>query len=923
MTSDSVNRRRALLAALASAVLCTGGIALAQNDAAALLRPLDTTVAIGTAVVADGALHVRGTGGDRITAHPSPLPTADLTCEADIALTGNGAAGLVVRATPDGGQCYAVLIDSGNQCLRIMALPWSGDLAATEIEVERGRSYRLSVSVFDHQGETYIDAALDGEPTLSANEPQRELPGSFVGFLNHATDATFDNLAVRGVAADPDEPPLISETFESPIDWAIGGPAREFSVSLEGATYTLSDAWPAQGAGPGSAAAFEHSVDDARHVWIPHLAPEGGYVIADHSFRSPALIVASDDIALAVIPDLDDVRRAHENGYAVWMDYDHPARTVTFAAGAHRLADEHVLYWPEQTPYAGQTVSLRLHVVASDLPADLRNPYGMVARWIWERWGHQGLAAGGAQRAPLSLYADYVNRWSFTPEPDGWEDTVWQSFRIEGRECGAPAFIVDVAQHPSVPVDQRRWREQRSVWNQAWFSTQRCANGLLRFARQRGDDDLAHRAELMTAVALAAPQDEGLFPAVYTCGGGGYSLYAENEDWDQGRWTNSNRRPPGVSGEAIHILDAAFTARLLLEWHGLTGDAEPLGIALAFADRLADLQLSSGAFPGWIEPDGSVPETLREGPESAMSTALLWELLGDDGISLSQERRLAYQEAARAATAYLIAGPVAESRWEDFETYFSCSRWWGDHIGQPIERNGVYKSNTFSPFWCAEAFLAAYRATGDDELLSVGRRCLDELSLYQQVWDPPYIPAPCHGGFAVMNSDGEWNDARQSLFAPLYLEYYAETGEAQYFERGVSALRASFAMLYCPENESVRREYERVHPFFGPESFGFMMENIAHGGPGSEPIGPFTIYTWGNGAALASYAKVRDLYGDLYIDVERGVAFGIDGCSARVEGATVHVSDPYGRNGLLARYSTGETVEVRLTDGQGTAPTMP
>ena len=91
MTSDSVNRRRALLAALASAVLCTGGIALAQNDAAALLRPLDTTVAIGTAVVADGVLHVRGTGGDRITAHPSPLPTADLTCEADIALTGNGA----------------------------------------------------------------------------------------------------------------------------------------------------------------------------------------------------------------------------------------------------------------------------------------------------------------------------------------------------------------------------------------------------------------------------------------------------------------------------------------------------------------------------------------------------------------------------------------------------------------------------------------------------------------------------------------------------------------------------------------------------------------------------------------------------------------------------------------------------------------
>ena len=169
-----------------------------------------------------------------------------------------------------------------------------------------------------------------------------------------------------------------------------------------------------------------------------------------------------------------------------------------------------------------------------------------------------------------------------------------------------------------------------------------------------------------------------------------------------------------------------------------------------------------------------------------------------------------------------------------------------------------------------------------------------------------------------MNSDGEWNDARQSLFAPLYLEYYVETGEAQYFERGVSALRASFAMLYCPENESVRREYERVHPFFGPESFGFMMENIAHGGPGSEPIGPFTIYTWGNGAALASYAKVRDLSGDLYIDVE-GLAFGIDGCSA--EGA--RRSRQRSATAGTGYWRGWRKPSVRLTGGQGTAPTMP
>jgi hypothetical protein len=49
-----------------------------------------------------------------------------------------------------------------------------------------------------------------------------------------------------------------------------------------------------------------------------------------------------------------------------------------------------------------------------------------------------------------------------------------------------------------------------------------------------------------------------------------------------------------------------------------------------------------------------------------------------------------------------------------------------------------------------------------------------------------------------MNADGEWNDARQSLFAPLYLEYYAATGEREYFERGVAALRGLLRHALLP-----------------------------------------------------------------------------------------------------------------------------
>jgi hypothetical protein len=238
-------------------------------------------------------------------------------------------------------------------------------------------------------------------------------------------------------------------------------------------------------------------------------------------------------------------------------------------------------------------------------------------------------------------------------------------------------------------------------------------------------------------------------------------------------------------------------------------------------------------------------------------------------------------------------------------------------IGKRVERNGMFKQNTLSIFWCAEAFLAAHRVLKDARWLEIGRRCLDELSLQQQVWNPPFIAAPCHGGFGVMNADGEWNDARQSLFAPLYLEYYKATGQSEYFERGVAALRASFAMLYCPENPLVRKQYELKFPFFGEESFGFMMENIAHTGPApadGSAIGPFTIYTWGNGAALATAAKIRDLYGDVYVDAERRQAFGLDGFQAEIDGSAIRIRDRFDRKSAVLMDSGGTTRTAELRD---------
>jgi hypothetical protein len=618
--------------------------------------------------------------------------------------------------------------------------------------------------------------------------------------------------------------------------------------------HTLSAGGPS-GAAPGATAdgtielVVRHSLALPDHAWVPHLTPEPGNVIGDAVFRSPAVVLADASIALALIVDLDDVRAA--SGWRAWLDCDHPRSTITLAAGAYR-EEGHVFFvrqpW-RRTP--GQAVLLRLHVVASTRAEDRENPYGMAARWLWERWGRPGHARAAVP--PMRRYAEHVVRWAFSS--DGWADSVWQPIDVGGVAAAAPVFIVDVTRHPSIPLRERRWREPRSIWNQAWFSTQRCANGLLRHARRVSSVDLDRRARQMTEIALAAPSHDGLFPSVLVA--------SESGPGPAWRWSNSDRRPPSVSENACHLVDAAWTCRMLLEWHSLTGEPRALGVVRRFVRRLAALQRPSGAFPGWVEPDGRVPLELAEGPESAVSVALLLELaaLGPDAGSEAAVPAAELRESARRGLSFL-EGVVREGRWEDFETYYSCAPWGApEMLGRRVPRNGVYKQNTLSIAWCAEAFLHGWRATRAPSYLLLARRCLDELSLYQAVWDPPWLPAPAHGGFGVMNADCEWNDARQSLFAPLYLELGRETGDRELTERGMSALRASFSMMYCPENAALARAYEQRFPFFGPESYGFMMENQGHNV--SEPIGTFTIYAWGNGSALAAAAKVRDTFPEL------------------------------------------------------------
>ncbi|HTJ85141.1 MAG TPA: hypothetical protein VL400_25670 [Polyangiaceae bacterium] len=634
-------------------------------------------------------------------------------------------------------------------------------------------------------------------------------------------------------------------SIELPVG-ALRARAKGGRVRFASGAFELTGELARGGWSDGVELAIEHPIRRPRQLFVPHLSPEDGQVAGDAVFRAPAFIAADDRIALALVVDLDDVRDAR--GVRLYLDYDHRARRLVLGAGDYEQ-EGHVFYRRRPVAASGQRVRARLHLLASASAEDLRDPFRMATRFLWRRWGRPLHEKGGSARAPLATSMEHVVRWAFSA--DGWRDVLWQSFELDGVAMGAPAFIVHVGQHPSIPPAERTWREPRSIWNQAWFSTQRCANGLLRYARRTKREDLESRAHAMTEVALAAPSVDGLFPAVLWAAG------PEDDPWGRVRWTGSDRRPPSVSGDACHLVDAAFTSRMLLEWHALTADARALAMASRCADRLVRLQRPSGAFPGWVEPDGRVPPELADSAESAVTVALLLDL--DARGLLSASGRAAVERGLK-----LLESVIRDARWEDFETYWSCAPWGAEsQLGRRVARNGVYKQNTLSIAWCADAMRLAHLRLGWPGALATAERCLDELSLYQAVWDPPWLPAPAHGGFGVMNADSEWNDARQSLFAPLYLDMFLATGRREYAERGVASLRASFSMLYAPEHASLARAYEARFPFFGPESFGFMMENQGHGGEG---IGTFTIFSWGNGAALATAATLWDRFGDVIGD---------------------------------------------------------
>ena len=391
---------------------------------------------------------------------------------------------------------------------------------------------------------------------------------------------------------------------------------------------------------------------------------------AQHVFRSPAVIVAEGASVLAVVPDLDLVGGRADCPW--YLDYDAPAGRA-FVGMSLTSIPTHVLYQksPGMTLEPGK-LELAFFVTAYEHrgdPIEPINPWRRVARFLWERWARPLYDAGEPNRVPMARYVERTYDWAF----ESWADAVWQEFEIDGTLVGAPQFIVNVTQSPNYPGEWEQ-REFLSIWNQAWFSSLRSASGVMRWAQRAGSADLEVKAKLTKALALAAPMRDGIFPSVIRTDNDSVTIdgetYRRPLDWDEAYWTNSNRSPEnlGVSTDWYHLLDASWTALLMLRWYAeLEPDPELLDYARTYADRLLTLQEPNGFFPSWLHPETLEPSAvLSDSPETSMSVTFLLKL-----AELTGKDR--YRDAALRGMDAVLDGPVRDGRWEDFETYWSCN----------------------------------------------------------------------------------------------------------------------------------------------------------------------------------------------------------------------------------------------------------
>lgn len=663
-------------------------------------------------------------------------------------------------------------------------------------------------------------------------------------------------------------------------------------------------------------------------TYVPHLRPRSDMVISDQVFRSPAAMVRKGDIFFALIPDLDLLAEGYStSGARYYIDYgaksgENNCPALNFGIGLSRVKGH--VYFENDFQKEIQVGPGEELVLAYYLAAD-RSGFGPadVVSFIWERFGRPRYERSRTQTASWDRFASEGMERIFKRQD------LFKQFELEGQECGGTLGIHFIEKRGVRPMElralqrylryqdllltvsrigieqmsERPWLERLfskaqyrygpkvppQVFFQAWYNNLRSAYGAYWFARRWKDHELLERAYEVKNLAILAPRENGAFPAVcYPTDSGVF-------------WSRGTRGFKHL--DWYNTADCATTGYHMAGWFSdHEGDPRLLARCRELANSLCDLQLESGAIPSWVQPTKGTFRVSADLKESAMTAASAMFL----GRLFHIETDARYLQAAMKACDFLGREVMPRQKWFDFETFYSCSK---KRLGLFDENTSSYPQNSLSMIWAAEAMRQVYLATLDEQYLALGLDALRSLCLYQQVWSPAFLSIDAFGGFGTMNTDAEWNDARQALAACVLMDYYRITGDPEHMQRGISALRAAFSLMFIEENNAVAPGNMSIAV---REETGSVAENYAHFGH-DHPIVGFLDSDWGTGSACYAAAYAQKHFGDIYVDMPRMRAFGINGC--RVE----ELSEEAGRISLVVEsyVERGEEILIKVA---GAAP---
>jgi hypothetical protein len=724
----------------------------------------------------------------------------------------------------------ALLVSALVHCQAQTRAVVTGSRVRAEATLDAGQ---LRERFLAHDGSAWVDLAFSSGETVSAlsirNSSGTLRSGAVTGLSfdgNHlAEDLVIDNLRVRRT---------LSLT------------ASEHWLKV---TTRLTAGFPAT----------LHSFSDRlRAAMQPDwsYAPSVGGFIPDAQYKAPLILVQSGRRALGIVPDLaaltrDGLRRSNHA-----LDLDASAEPILSVGFIPARQAYHSVYREDfdRAWIADQPIENSYYIYLS-ADAAPREAYRDAVRFHWEQFARKEMEVAAAGQSATDPQYQQCGVW------DDWRSAIWDrespgnwlSFTLpDGSTGGAVRMIRWGAPNPSVYLG-------------SWFNSLRTAYGMALYARRTGKPGLMNLARQTLQMALQAPGKDGAFQCIAVPHGNGSSV-----SWAAG---------DGSGGSTVHGFlgfDMSWTGYWMLRWRaaGLPGSEGTVDRCARLAAFLIARQEPDGLLPTRFDADGAVERDAARmlQAETAPVALFLLELY-------KASPKSEYLTAARKGLAFLDREVVASRKWYDFETFWSCS----PRLIAFDGRTRQWPANNLALIHATAAYLAAYQVTREPAYLERGQALLDYLLLYQQSWTNPVLegltgPAMLLGGFTTQNSDAEWSDARQSLAGNVLIDYYHATGNAEYLERGVEALRAQF-----PISPS---------------------ENWAHVGYGAKA--GVSSFHWGSGSGMAGIEIDEEYLRDAVLDAaaERGVGvngLNLTGTEVRDNRIQFHLDSPFpwGRNPVV------------------------